>query len=886
MADTQVKKLVIVESPAKAKTIEKYLGEGFVVQASVGHIRDLPQRAAEVPKEFKKNKWASLGIDIENDFEPLYVVDSAKQSRVNDLKKELKEADELILATDEDREGEAIAWHLLEVLRPKVPVKRMVFNEITKEAIQNAVNNTRDIDQNLVDAQESRRLIDRLYGYQVSPILWKKVGRGLSAGRVQSVAVRLVVEKERERIAFKAADYWDIDAVFDPGSFEAKLFSVDGKRIAQGQDFDDKGNLTKSDVVLLTENDVTEIVNGLKDAKFEVTDVSSRPYSRKPEAPFMTSTLQREASNKYGWSAKRTMRTAQGLYERGFITYMRTDSTTLSESALNAARNQARELFGADHVSSEPRRYERKVKNAQEAHEAVRPAGDVFKTPAELSSELKSDDFTLYEMIWRRTVASQMVDAKGTTSTVKISGKTNNGKVIEFSASGTVIEFLGYKAAYESGETDEADEAEEKRLPSLKKSDVLTAKEIKPTGHQTTPPARFTEASLVKELEARGIGRPSTYASILGTIVDRGYILRKGRALVPSWTAFAVIRLLEEFFTNLVDYAFTARMEEELDLVAAGQLQRSQALRDFYFGPEDLSAKGLVTLLEQLPDIDARGNSTFEVADSGISVRVGKYGPYLERGEERASIPPDVAPDELTPERALAILTAPSTDRELGVHPETGLTIMVKTGRYGPYFTEVLPEDSTEKPRTASLLKSMEPSTVTLDDALKLFALPRVIGIDPSDNLEITAQNGRYGPYMTKGKDSRSLDTEEQIFTINLEEALAKYALPKTRRGAVVKPPLREVGLDPSTQLMMVIKEGRFGPYVTDGETNASLRVGDDIPTMSIERASELLSDRRARGPVEKKRKKTAKKTTAKKTSKKKSKKSEVEEQANDEVSV
>ncbi|MEY2828103.1 MAG: type topoisomerase, partial [Actinomycetota bacterium] len=810
----------------------------------------------------------------------------AKQSRVNDLKKELKEADELILATDEDREGEAIAWHLLEVLRPKVPVKRMVFNEITKEAIQNAVNNTRDIDQNLVDAQESRRLIDRLYGYQVSPILWKKVGRGLSAGRVQSVAVRLVVEKERERIAFKAADYWDIDAVFDPGSFEAKLFSVDGKRIAQGQDFDDKGNLTKSDVVLLTENDVTEIVNGLKEAKFEVTDVSSRPYSRKPEAPFMTSTLQREASNKYGWSAKRTMRTAQGLYERGFITYMRTDSTTLSESALNAARAQARELFGADHVSSEPRRYERKVKNAQEAHEAVRPAGDVFKTPAELSSELKSDDFTLYEMIWRRTVASQMVDAKGTTSTVKISGKTSSGKVIEFSASGTVIEFLGYKAAYESGETDEADEAEEKRLPSLKKSDVLTAKEIKPTGHQTTPPARFTEASLVKELEARGIGRPSTYASILGTIVDRGYILRKGRALVPSWTAFAVIRLLEEFFTNLVDYAFTARMEEELDLVAAGQLQRSQALRDFYFGPEDLSAKGLVTLLEQLPDIDARGNSTFEVADSGISVRVGKYGPYLERGEERASIPPDVAPDELTPERALAILTAPSTDRELGVHPETGLTIMVKTGRYGPYFTEVLPEDSAEKPRTASLLKSMEPSTVTLDDALKLFALPRVIGIDPNDNLEITAQNGRYGPYMTKGKDSRSLDTEEQIFTINLEEALAKYALPKTRRGAVVKPPLREVGLDPSTQLMMVIKEGRFGPYVTDGETNASLRVGDDIPTMSIERASELLSDRRARGPVEKKRKKTAKKTTAKKTSKKKSKKSEVEEQANDEVSV
>ena len=587
MPETQVKRLVIVESPAKAKTIQKYLGEGYVVEASVGHIRDLPQRAAEVPKEFKKNKWASLGIDIESDFEPLYVVDSAKQSRVNDLKKELKEADELLLATDEDREGEAIAWHLLEVLRPKVPVKRMVFNEITKEAIQNAANNTRDIDQNLVDAQEARRLVDRLYGYQVSPILWKKVGRGLSAGRVQSVAVRLVVEKERERIAFKTADYWDIDAVFDPGNFEARLFSVDTKRIAQGGDFDDKGNLVKQDVMLLTEKDVAEIVEGLGSTKFEVSDVTSRPYSRKPEAPFMTSTLQREASNKFGWSAKRTMRTAQGLYERGFITYMRTDSTTLSESALNAARAQARELFGADHVSTEPRRYERKVKNAQEAHEAVRPAGDIFKTPAELASELKSDDFTLYEMIWRRTVASQMVDAKGTTSTVKISGKTNSGKVIEFSASGTVIEFLGYKAAYESGETDEADEADDKRLPVLKKGDLITAKSITPSGHQTTPPARFTEASLVKELEARGIGRPSTYASILGTIVDRGYILRKGRALVPSWTAFAVTRLLEEFFSNLVDYAFTARMEEELDLVAAGELPRTQALRDFYWVPED-----------------------------------------------------------------------------------------------------------------------------------------------------------------------------------------------------------------------------------------------------------------------------------------------------------
>jgi DNA topoisomerase I len=868
MAVSTGQKLVIVESPAKAKTIQKYLGDGFVVEASVGHIRDLPQRAAEIPAEVKKQKWASLGVDIENDFSPLYVVDSAKKPRVSDLKKELANSDELYLATDEDREGEAIAWHLMEVLRPKVPVKRMVFNEITKEAIQKAAQTTRDIDQNLVDAQEARRIVDRLFGYQVSPVLWKKVARGLSAGRVQSSAIRLVVERERERIAFKAASYWDIDAVFDPQSFSARLSTVNGKKVAQGGDFDDAGKLTKKDLALLSETEVNSIVENLKNQKFKVRDVSSRPYTRSPQPPFMTSTMQREASNRLGWNAQRTMRVAQGLYERGYITYMRTDSTTLSETALNAARSQARQLFGDDHVAAQPRRYERKVKNAQEAHEAVRPAGDVFRTPAEVAGEIRGDEFTLYEMIWRRTVASQMADARGTTSTVKIIATTTDSKEVEFSASGTVIEFAGFKAAYESGETEESEaEEEERRLPQLKTGDEVNALSLTPSGHTTSPPARFTEASLVKELESRGIGRPSTYASILGTIVDRGYVIRKGRALVPSWTAFAVVRLLEDHFKDLVDYGFTARMEEELDLVASGQLDRSRALKDFYYGTKDGDEfPGLEKLVDQLGDIDAKENSSFPIGENGIILRVGKYGPYLQRGEdERASVPPDLAPDELTPEKAEAILIAPSSDRELGVHPETGLTIMVKTGRYGPYVTEILPEDSKEKAKTASLFKSMAPETINFEDALQLMSLPRIIGKDPKDGEVIQVQNGRYGPYMSKEKDTRSLETEEEIFSINLEEALAKFAEPKRRRGAVAKPPLRDFGEDPNTGRKMVLKEGRFGPYVTDGEINAGLRPGDVIEEMTTDRASELLFERRARGPVEKR---TRKKAVAKKTTK------------------
>ena len=873
MAVSTGQKLVIVESPAKAKTIQKYLGDGFVVEASVGHIRDLPQRAAEIPAEVKKQKWASLGVDIENDFAPLYVVDSAKKPRVSDLKKELALADELYLATDEDREGEAIAWHLMEVLRPKVPVKRMVFNEITKEAIQKAAASTRDINQNLVDAQEARRIVDRLFGYQVSPVLWKKVARGLSAGRVQSSAIRLVVERERERIAFRSASYWDIDAVFDPQSFSARLSTVDGKKVAQGGDFDDLGNLTKKDLALLSEAEVNSLVANLANQKFKVRDVSSRPYTRSPQAPFMTSTMQREASNRLGWNAQRTMRVAQGLYERGYITYMRTDSTTLSETAIKAARKQAAELFGDDHVASQPRRYERKVKNAQEAHEAVRPAGDTFRTPAEVAGEIRGDEFTLYEMIWRRTVASQMADARGTTSTVKIIATSSDNKEVEFSASGTVIEFAGFKAAYESGETDEAEtEEEERRLPQLKSGDEVNPLSLTPSGHTTSPPARYTEASLVKELESRGIGRPSTYASILGTIADRGYVIRKGRALVPSWTAFAVVRLLEDHFKDLVDYGFTARMEEELDLVASGQLPRSRALKDFYYGTKDDDEfPGLEKLVDQLGDIDAKENSSFPIGDTGIILRVGKYGPYLQRGEdERASVPPDLAPDELTPEKAEAILIAPSNDRELGEHPETGLTIMAKTGRYGPYITEVLPEDSKEKPKTASLFKLMSVETITFEEALKLLSLPRIIGKDPKDGEVIQVQNGRYGPYMSKEKDTRSLESEEEIFTINLEEALAKFAEPKRRRGAVAKPPLRDFGEDPNTGRKMVLKEGRFGPYVTDGEINAGLRPGDVIEEMTPDRASELLFERRARGPVEKRprKKAAAKKAVAKKTAK------------------
>ena len=870
-----LRRLVIVESPAKAKTIEKYLGAGYVVDASVGHIRDLPKKAADIPEKYKKESWARLGVDVDHDFSPIYVVDANKKKKVAELKALLKEADELLLATDEDREGEAIAWHLLQVLNPKIPVRRMVFNEITPEAIQRAATETREIDQDLVDAQETRRILDRLYGYEVSPVLWRKVMSRLSAGRVQSVATRLVVDRERERIAFTSARYFDIEGVFDPGAFTARLVTVDAAKVATGRDFDQSGQLKNAEVVVLDEATVNALVSGLTGSTFAVRSVDDKPYRRSPSAPFMTSTLQQEASRKQRWGAQRTMRVAQGLYERGFITYMRTDSTTLSQTALDAARSQARELYGPEYVSEVPRRFEKKSKNAQEAHEAIRPAGDVFKTPAEVAGELTGDDFALYELIWKRTVASQMTDAIGRTATLRLGAKSADGKDVEFSASGTVITFRGFMAAYEEAADDEKAENDdaERRLPPLNVGDSVTASALIPQDHSTNPPARYTEASLVKALEERGIGRPSTYASIMGTILDRGYVNKRGSALVPTFLAFAVTRLLEDHFAHLVDYNFTASMEDGLDEIASGNADMKQWLSRFYFGGDDLV--GLKTLTGDLGEIDARDNSTFAVGDPslGINLRVGKFGPYLERETEgelqRANVPMDLAPDELTVEKAEELFAIPSGERELGEHPEWGVSIVAKSGRYGAYVTEVLPEGSpkTLKPRTSSLFASMNLDTVTLDDALRLLSLPRVVGVDPSDEQEITVQNGRYGPYLKKGTDSRTIASEDLIFAITLDEALAIYAQPKQRGRRAAAPPMRDLGIDPSTSKPVVIKEGRFGPYITDGETNATVPSSADPMTLSVDRAFDLLAAKRAAGPTPKKT--AAKKTTAKKATRK-----------------
>jgi DNA topoisomerase-1 len=851
------KKLVIVESPAKAKTIAGYLGSDYVVESSIGHIRDLPNRASEIPEKLKKEPWARLGVDVENGFEPLYVVDADKKSKVAELKRKLKDADELLLATDEDREGEAIAWHLLEVLQPKVPVRRMVFHEITKDAIQRALGETRAVDQRLVDAQETRRILDRLYGYEVSPVLWKKVMQGLSAGRVQSVAVRLVVERERERRAFVAADYWDLSGRFDPGSFEAGLAALDGRRVAQGRDFAQDGTLKSADLARLDETEARSLAAELDGATFKVRSADEKPYTRRPAAPFMTSTLQQEASRKLRYSAQTTMRVAQKLYENGYITYMRTDSTTLSESALVAARRQAVELYGPDSIPEQPRRYARKVKNAQEAHEAIRPAGDDFRTPKDVARELNRDELALYDLIWKRTLASQMADARGLTVSLRLGATTPSGRDAEFSASGTVITFRGFLAAYEESRDDEAAVEEERPLPHLQPGAEVRALELEPEGHTTSPPARYTEASLVQALEERGIGRPSTYASILGTILDRGYVFKRGTALVPSFLAFAVTGLLEQHFERLVDYDFTAKLEDDLDRIAAGDQERLDWLRLFYFGGGADGDEGLHALVSDITDIDARAVNSLPIGD-GIVLRVGRYGPYVERGEERASVPEDLAPDELTVEKAEELLSAPAGDRSLGRHPEWGREIAVKTGRYGPYVTEVLEEGATEKPRAASLFASMSPETVTLEEATRLLSLPRSLGTDPAEGEEITAQNGRYGPYVKKGTDSRSLESEEQLFSITLEEALELLSKPKERRGrGAAKPPLKEVGPDPVSGKPVVVKEGRFGPYVTDGETNASLRRGDDPETMTIERAAELLADRRSKGPAPKRKTRT-----------------------------
>ncbi len=844
------KKLVIVESPAKAKTIAGYLGSDYVVESSIGHIRDLPTSASEIPAKVKDEPWARLGVNVDDDFTPIYVVDARKKKVVADLKAKLKSADELLLATDEDREGEAIAWHLVQELKPTVPVRRMVFHEITRPAIERALLETREIDESLVDAQEARRILDRLYGYEVSPVLWRKVMQGLSAGRVQSVATRLVVERERERIAFVAAGYWDIVGTFDPGAFTARLSSVGGRRVAQGRDFGPDGVLKSDDAVQLAEEDVRGLAGSLEGAGFAVTSVEEKPYRRRPAAPFMTSTLQQEASRKLRLSSQQTMRVAQRLYENGFITYMRTDSTTLSEAALTAARDQARRLYGAEAVPEEPRRYERRVKNAQEAHEAIRPAGDSFRTPDEVRRALSGDEFSLYDLIWKRTVASQMADARGHTVSVRIGATAAEGTKVEFATAGTTITFRGFLLAYEEGRDEPAaDDSEDKRLPPLAEGDSLAATQLEPEGHSTSPPARYTEATLVKALEDRGIGRPSTYAAIMGTILDRGYVRRQGQALVPEFLAFAVVNLLERHFARLVDYEFTARMEDDLDEIAAGDEARTDWLRRFYFGADDDT--GLKELVAHLGDIDAREINTLPIPGSDIVVRVGRYGPYLERDGQRQTLPPDIAPDELTPARAEELLAQGRQERELGVDPDSGNAVVVRAGRYGPYVTEVV--DGESKPRTASLFRTMSPETLTLDEALRLLTLPRTLG--EADGEPVVAANGRYGPYVKKGAETRSLESEEQLFTATLDDALALLAAPKPRGRRAAAPPLKELGDDPVSGKPIVLKDGRFGPYVTDGETNASLRAGDSVEEIGAERARELLQERRERGPAKKAKK-------------------------------
>jgi DNA topoisomerase-1 len=906
------KKLVIVESPAKSKTIAKYLGEGFIVEASIGHIRDLPQ-PSELPAELKKTALGKFAVDIENGFKPYYVVSPDKKKKVAELKAQLKGADALYLATDGDREGEAIAWHLLEVLKPKVPVYRMTFGEITKEAIHRAMDNLRDVDTDLVDAQETRRVLDRLYGYEISPVLWRKVARGLSAGRVQSVVTRMVVDRERERMAFKSASYWDLTGQFGPesgaASFKAKLAAVDGAKVASGRDFNDNGELTSRNAVHLNEELATSLAAGLQDADFRVRSVDTKPYTRRPAAPFTTSTLQQEAGRKLRFSSKSTMQVAQRLYENGYITYMRTDSSALSNEAVTAARRQASELYGPEYVPQSPRVYSGKAANAQEAHEAIRPAGDSFRTPAQVAKQLSGDEFRLYELIWKRTVASQMADAKGSTATIRLGavtvGAPGESRDAEFSASGTVITFPGFLAAYEEGKDESRgdDESEEaRRLPNVAQGDALTAAEIVAVGHETSPPPRFTEASLTAELEKKGIGRPSTYASTISTIQDRGYVRKQGSALVPSWIAFSVIRLLEQHFKDYVDYEFTADMEADLDKIANGQAAGATWLKHFYFGQD--SEPGLLSIVNNLGEIDAREINSVPIAE-GITLRVGKFGPYLESsiavvdpetGEvvesARANVPEDLAPDELTAAKAIELMeTAAPEERVLGTDPHTGHTVVAKNGRYGAYVTEIIPEPTAEqlanapveyykngkpkppkkpvkaKPRTGSLFASMSVETVTLDEALQLMSLPRVLGQDADGN-PITVQNGRFGPYLKKGTDSRSIGSEEEIFTITLEQALEIYSQPKQRGARAAVPPLAEFGPDPVSEKNIVVKEGRFGPYITDGVTNITVPRTTALEELTRERAVELLAEKREKGPV--KRTTTARKAPARKAAAKK----------------
>ena len=871
--------LVIVESPAKAKKIAEYLGDDFLVESSIGHIRDLPRNAADVPAAYKAEKWSRMGIDVENDFKPLYVVSPDKKDQIKKLKSLLQDSDELYLATDEDREGEAIAWHLLEVLNPKVPVKRMVFHEITKKAILSALESPRELDRHLVDAQEARRMLDRLYGYEVSPVLWKKVMPKLSAGRVQSVATRIVVERERERMAFIRASYWDLEATFAkqgasngaPSTFAAKLLELDGKRVASGRDFDETGALSKTDAVVLDEAGATTLVDSLKSADFSIRSVEPKPYRRRPSPPFMTSTFQQEAGRKLNMSSSMAMRGAQALYEKGLITYMRTDSTTLSQTAIDAARSVVKTEYGEEFLPAEARTYTTKSKNAQEAHEAIRPAGEKFESPAEVAKQVPKSEARVYELIWKRTIASQMTDATGETVSVRVGATTSTGGDVAFSASGTIIDHQGFRRAYIEDTDGEKDESESKQLPPLAVGDSVDSDSLSADGHETQPPARYTEASLVKKLAELEIGRPSTYASIMGTIQNREYVWKKGSALIPSFKAFSVVGLLEQHFPDLVDYSYTRRMEEDLDSIAGGTGEAIPWLSKFYFGNEEI--EGLKHKVdERLGEIDARAVNSIPlgVTQDGemVVARVGKYGPYVQRGEsDTASIPDDIPPDELTVDKAVYYIDeAAKGPVSLGDDPETGMPVYVLNGRFGAYVQLGEMVDGEDKPKRGSLLTGMTPETITLEEALKLLSLPRVVGVDPADNVEITVQNGRYGPYLKKEKDSRSLESEQQLFDITLEECLKILSQPKTRRGQVVKPPLRDMGKDPETELDMVVKDGRFGPYVTDGETNASLRKGDTVEELTVERASELLAIRRAAGPAKKKKKK--KKAPAKKKKK------------------
>jgi DNA topoisomerase-1 len=881
------KPLVIVESPAKARTIAGYLGAEYVVQSSVGHIRDLPSNASEVPKKFKGTDAGRLGIDVENHFQPIYVVPKKKKDVVKELKDALTDASELYLATDEDREGEAISWHVLEVLGPDVPVRRMVFHEITRSAIQEAIQNWRELDMKLVEAQEGRRVLDRLVGYEMSPVLWKKMMPRLSAGRVQSVATRLVVERERARMAFRAAEYWDLEGRFAPvaddgATFPATLIELDGSKVAGGRDFDPAtgqvaaGARGGEPVVHLQQADAEALVERLRDVGYEVSSVESKAFTERPKAPFTTSTLQQEAGRKLRFSAGRTMRVAQGLYERGYVTYVRTDSTNLSDQAINGAREQIRSLYGDEYLPDAPRTYQGKVKNAQEAHEAIRPAGEQMRSPDEVRGELGTDERRLYQLVWMRTLACQMTDARARRVSIRLSATSTTGEAAVFAASGKTYEFLGFRRAYVEGADDPAAEREdaESQLPPLAEGEAVRCEELAAAGHSTQPPARYTEASLVKELEERGIGRPSTYASVIQTIThERGYVWKKGTALVPSWTAFAKLQLMERYFPHLVDYDFTATMEEELDLIANGESESEHWLREFYFGNGQRGLKELVGE-GHLAEIDPREVNTIEIGkdDDGrtINVRVGKFGPYLEREDERASLAEDIPPDELSVDLAAELLArAAEGPQKLGTDPETGLEVIARDGRYGPYVQLGELVDGEEKPKTASLLSSMSLDAITLDDALKLLRLPREVGTDPEGH-KVTAHNGRYGPYLKKGKESRSLETEDEIFTVTMEQALALFAQPKQHRRRT-KPPIAELGGHPDTGAPVRVLDGRYGPYVTDGSLNATIPRGTDPKSVNLEEAVELLREREARGPAKRARKSTKKKSTGakKKTTKK-----------------